>query len=109
MNLRQAGMVIGNYRVVGTLGWGGFGAVYEAEALGAWGLIAAGQHVALKETFEPASVRQFRREFAVLRGLTYPALPCYYQFFEQGDTGYLVMEFVPGQNLEDVLAAHPRG
>ncbi len=106
-SLRQAlrlwdrGAVIRNYRITGVLGHGGFGAVYQAEDL-----LQPGARVALKETFDSETIRGFQNEFSILSRLQHPHLPRYYAAFEELGNGYLVMELVPGQTLEDVLAKH---
>ncbi|HMA33611.1 MAG TPA: serine/threonine-protein kinase, partial [Chloroflexia bacterium] len=108
----QVLLEVAGYRIEGVLGQGGYGAVYTALAwptAAARGAVTAGQAVALKQHFDPAGVTQQRREFAVLNGLGHANLPHYYETFEAGDHGYLVMELVPGQNLEAVLGRHPGG
>lgn len=96
--LHNPGTQINNYRIRQVLGYGGFGAVYEAEDQEQSGL-----RVALKETFDPSSIYSFQSEFAVLSRLQHPNLPRYYRMFEAQGNGYLVMELVPGQSLADVL------
>jgi serine/threonine protein kinase len=99
--LHDPGKMLRDYRIVRLIGYGGFGAVYEAEDTR-----NPSRHVAVKETFDHNSIRHFRREFNVLKNHTHDHLPRYYEMFESDDfdeSGYLVMEFVPGQSLEDVL------
>jgi eukaryotic-like serine/threonine-protein kinase len=99
--LRDPGTQVGGYRIVQVIGHGGIGAVYEAEDLG-----RPAARVALKETFDPAGIRAFQAEFAVLHRLAHPNLPGYHQVFEHDGNGYLVMELVPGQSLQEVLDKH---
>jgi len=98
LQLRNPGDVVGAYRVVSVIGHGGFGAVYLAEALQ-----QPGQRVALKETFDPDQIQSYQAEFAVLARLQHPHLPRYHTVFEADGNGYLVMEYVPGQSLQEVL------
>lgn len=102
LQLQNPGATIGNYRIIQLLGHGGFGAVYEAEDTRQPGL-----RIALKESFDANSVRAFQSEFVVLRNLQHPNLPRYYEMFEYQGNGYLVMELVPGQSLQDVLDGQP--
>jgi serine/threonine-protein kinase len=95
----QPGQQVGQYRIRRLVGSGGFGAVYEAEPAR-----QPGQSVALKETQEASTLTAFQHELAVLRRLRHPNLPRYYEVFAEGGRGYLVMEFVAGQDLEAVLA-----
>jgi serine/threonine protein kinase len=103
LELHNPGTLIMAYRVLYVIGYGGFGAVYAAEDTRQPGL-----HVALKETFDPISIRAFQQEFAMLYRLQHDHLPQYYERFEAQGNGYLVMELIPGQSLEDVLVRRQR-
>ncbi|MGB0387600.1 MAG: right-handed parallel beta-helix repeat-containing protein [Ardenticatenaceae bacterium] len=98
LQFHNPGTRVGDYRIVQMIGHGGFGAVYEAEYTKDTTV-----KVALKETFDPKHVQSFQREFAILEKLQHPHLPRYYDMFEEHGSGYLVMELVPGQSLEEVL------
>jgi serine/threonine protein kinase len=98
LHLLDSGTVVGSYRVLRLIGHGGFGAVYEAESARQPEIL-----VALKETFDTDSVRSFHSEFDTLSQLRHPNLPRYYEMFEANGNGYLVMEYVPGQSLEQIL------
>ncbi|NJP06109.1 MAG: serine/threonine protein kinase [Chloroflexaceae bacterium] len=95
--MHNPGTTIKHYQITRVIGYGGFGAVYEAVDTR-----QANRQVALKETFEPDSIRAFQGEFAILHGLTHDHLPRYDEVFESDGNGYLVMELVPGQSLADV-------
>ncbi|OQY99748.1 MAG: hypothetical protein B6D41_00770 [Chloroflexi bacterium UTCFX4] len=101
LQLFDPGALVNAYRIVRLIGHGGFGAVYEAEDT------RTGQHAALKESFSPDSIRSFQREFAALKNLQHPNLPRYFEMFEWQANGYLAMEFVPGQSLQEVLDGQP--
>ena len=88
------------YRIVKLLGQGGFGAVYRA-----WDSNLDCPR-ALKENFDtsPESQRQFRREAQILTVLTHPNLPKVVDHFViQGQGQYLVMDYIEGQDLEEML------
>ena len=102
LTLRDPGTFVAQYRISRVIGHGGFGVVYEAEDLQQNGLV-----VALKETFHPDSIRSFANEFRVLQRLSHPNLPRYYAMFEAEGNGFLAMEYVPGQSLDDVLSRRP--
>ncbi|GEM_PF-2105837 len=102
LTLRDPGARVAQYRIRGVIGHGGFGVVYEAEDMQRHGLV-----VALKETFDPESIRSFANEFRVLQQLNHPNLPHYYAMFEAEGNGFLVMEYIPGQSLDDVLSRRP--
>lgn len=97
LHVLDPGDQVGQYRIKMIVGYGGFGAVYEAESL------TNRRSVALKETFDPASIQSFQKEFAILHSIRHPNLPFYEDLFEANGNGYLVMEYVPGQSLEEVL------
>ena len=63
------------------------------------------ERVALKETFDASSISSFAREFRVLSGLEHANLPRYIDMFEARGNGYLVMEYVAGQSLQEILDA----
>lgn len=97
------GQVINDrYRIVSLLGQGGFGAVYRV-----WD-INLSRSCALKENFEtsPEAQRQFEREATILASLSHPNLPRVTDHFTIPDQGqYLVMDYVEGQDLEQMAAA----
>jgi eukaryotic-like serine/threonine-protein kinase len=87
------------YRVVRLLAEGGMGAVYEAtdERLG--------NIVALKKTrFSDDTMRKaFEREARLLARLRHAALPVVSDHFTEDDGQFLVMQFIPGDDLEEML------
>src|SRR5712692_7829298 len=88
------------YRIVRQLGQGGMGAVYEAvdERLDTI--------VALKETrFSDEKLRkQFEREARLLARLHHPALPRVSDHFTEGEGQFLVMQFIAGDDLAEMMA-----
>ena len=87
------------YRVVRPLGRGGMGAVYEATDL------RLSRTVALKETLVETDElrRAFEREARLLANLRHPALPKVLDHFSEGTGLFLVMEFIPGDDLGVML------
>jgi eukaryotic-like serine/threonine-protein kinase len=85
----------GRYRVVRQLGQGGMGAVYEAVDL------RLDTVVALKETLftEERLRKQFEREARLLARLHHPALPRVSDHFTESDGQFLVMQYIPGEDL----------
>ncbi len=90
----------GRYRIVRQLGQGGMGAVYEAIDQ------RLDTTVALKETlFADERLRkQFEREARLLARLHHPALPRVSDHFSEGDGQFLVMQFIPGDDLAEKMA-----
>src|SRR5918993_924164 len=87
------------YVVLEQIGQGGMGAVYVATAR------RFGSTVALKETFfdDPARRKGFEREAHLLNRLRHPALPRVSDHFSEGTGQFLVMEFIPGDDLSEML------
>src|SRR5215813_10379245 len=88
------------YRIVGQLGQGGMGAVYEAVDQ------RLDTVVALKETlFADERLRkQFEREARLLARLHHPALPRVSDHFSEDDGQFLVMQYIPGDDLSEMMA-----
>lgn len=90
----------GRYRIVSPIGQGGMGAVYEAvdERLDTV--------VALKETlFSDEKLRkQFEREARLLARMHHQALPRVSDHFNEGDGQFLVMQYIGGNDLAEMLA-----
>jgi serine/threonine protein kinase len=88
------------YRIIRQLGQGGFATIYRAEDLTLKSVCA------LKENLDywDESQRQFEREARILAGLHHPNLPHVFDYFIQPAQGqYLVMDYVEGYDLQDVL------
>jgi serine/threonine protein kinase len=88
------------YRIIRQLGQGGFATIYRAEDLSTKSVCA------LKENLDywDESQRQFEREAQILAGLHHPNLPHVFDYFFQPAMGqFLVMDYVEGYDLQDVL------
>src|SRR5918999_3578531 len=95
-----AGTVLQNrYLVESQIGQGGMGAVFVATDQ------RFGSRVALKETFfTDANLRRaFEREARLLNRLRHPALPRVSDHFNESEGQFLVMEYIPGEDLSDML------
>ena len=87
------------YLVVNLLGQGGMGAVYQATDR------KFGNAVALKETFySDLQLRKaFSHEARLLNRLRHAALPVVTDYFAIGERQFLVMQYIPGKDLEQLL------
>ena len=93
----------GRYEVIEPVGSGGMAEVYRArdELLG--------RDVAVKvlsERFsrDPSFVERFRREAQRAANLSHPNIVGLYDFGSDGDTYYIVMEYIEGRTLAEVIA-----
>ena len=84
----------GRYHVLQELGRGAVGAVFQAQDK------ETGQVVAIKEQRDKT---QFEYEQSILQSLDHPQLPHIYDHFEHEDKLYLVIEFVDGRSLGDII------
>jgi serine/threonine protein kinase len=100
------GQKLGRYRVEEELGAGGMGVVYRAydEKLK--------RDLAIK-VLSPGTLdneaarKRFRNEARVLSRLNHPSIQTIHDFDTADGTDFLVSELVPGQSLDDRLAAGP--
>jgi serine/threonine-protein kinase len=89
---------IGKYHIKRELGRGGMGAVYLAEQPG------LGREVAIKELIQsadPVALKRFLQEAQVMARASHPNLVQVHDMELEGQTNYLVLEFVRGRSLRD--------
>lgn len=108
-NSLKANFVLQNrYKIIGVIGSGGMGMVYQARDLN---FTDVRKLVAIKEmqtnTADPglrsSMLKTFRREANILAALSHPAIPKIFDFFDLNDRAYLVMEYINGSDLEALL------
>lgn len=99
MDLQPETILHERYRIIKLLGQGGMGAVYLA-----WDQTLETQ-MAIKSNFNPApeSANQFLREARLLAALRHPNLPRVTDYFVIEKEQFLVMDFVPGNDLNQGL------
>lgn len=104
--LLTPGSRLGSYEILALLGSGGMGVVYRARDH------RLDRDVAVK-FFRPevqsdeAARRRFRKEALALAQLNHPNIATIYEYGQQDDTDYLVMEYVPGPSLAELLKSGP--
>lgn len=100
-NLMGTPSAIGNgrYQIVQRIGQGGMGAVYEAVDT------RLGNQVALKQLTRSSQKLDlaFEREAKLLARLRHSALPVVSDYFVEDGAKYLVMQFIPGDDLAKML------
>jgi serine/threonine protein kinase len=97
--IRPETVILDRYRMIRLVGRGGMGAVYEAvdERLG--------NRVALKQKLGKGYQAEiaFEREAKLLAHLQHPGLPRVIDYFNDGSRQFLVMDFVAGDNLAELI------
>ena len=104
----DSGNILRNrYRIIDRIGQGGMGNIYLAEDTRLSGRKCAVKEVehdkALSDEILHEARVQFEREASVLARLDHPNLPKVSDFFSAGERDYLVMDYVPGEDLRTLL------
>ena len=109
--LRTDQVIKDRYIIRRIIGRGGMGSIYLAEDNRLPGRLCALKEVhqdeSLPEEMREQGHEQFYREASVLARLDHPNLPKVSDFFSERDCDYLVMDFVPGEDLK-LLMDHAR-
>jgi outer membrane protein assembly factor BamB/tRNA A-37 threonylcarbamoyl transferase component Bud32 len=96
------------YEILSVQGVGGMGAVYRARDLR---FSAVEKIIAVKEMNNSApdprlrqiGIQNFEREANILASLSHSAIPKIFDYFSEGNRSYLILEFVEGPTVEDLL------
>ena len=100
---RSRSQQIGDYRILGEIGRGGMGVVYEAEQ------VSLGRRVALKVlprhvAADRTTLERFRREARAAARLHHTNIVPVYEVGQDGDVRFYAMQFIQGQSLDGVIA-----
>ena len=102
----QVGSRLGHYDVTALIGAGGMGEVYEATDT------RLGRTVAIKVlpehvAHDPDLRQRFEREAKTISSLNHPHICTLYDIGQEGDTDFLVMEYLEGETLAERLTTGP--
>ncbi|GIL14491.1 MAG: hypothetical protein BroJett038_32110 [Chloroflexota bacterium] len=100
------GQMVGPYQIVGQLGQGGMASVYKAYHA------KLDRHVAIKvmhQAFleDPNFQTRFAREAQIVAKLEHPHIVQVYDYAETEGQPYLVMKYIEGRTLKNLLSAGP--
>jgi len=95
------------YQIREIIGQGGMGCVYLADDLRLTGRLCALKAVFYERNLPKNVISQtrdqFKREATVLARLDHPNLPKVSDFFSDEERDYLVMDYVPGKDLRELM------
>jgi serine/threonine protein kinase len=99
---------LGRYELIERIGQGGMGEIYRALDP-AIGRIVAIKTILTNETGanDPSLRARLVREAQAAGGLSHPNIVAIHDVGEEGQTAYVVMEYVEGRTLAEVMAEHP--
>jgi eukaryotic-like serine/threonine-protein kinase len=102
----DSGVKLGPYEIQSPLGAGGMGEVYKARDTRLDRTVAIkvmSQHLSVS----PEVRQRFEREAKTISQLSHPHICALYDVGREGETEYLVMEYLEGETLSDRLAKGP--
>ncbi len=106
--LKNGEVLHDRYKVRERIGQGGAGSIYLADDLRLEGRLCALKEVeydlSLSENIRDEARQQFLREATILARLDHPNLPKVSDFFSNGPRDYLVMDYVPGDDLRTIMS-----
>lgn len=98
--LNQEAILQGRYLILEKIGQGGMGAVYKAQDKRLNNTVALKQIIVSGGRLEKA----FEQEAQLLAKLRHPSLPNVIDYFTEESCQFLVMEFIDGETLSQMLA-----
>ncbi len=100
------GKKFGGYEILDLIGRGGMAAVYRAQQISMNRVVALKilpRHFAQDETY----LQRFNREVEIVARLEHRAIVPVYDYGEENDQPYIVMRFLAGGSVDDVLKDGP--
>jgi Tol biopolymer transport system component len=102
----SAGTKLGPYEILAPIGAGGMGEVYKARDARLERTVAV-KVLPLHLSSDPELRQRFEREAKTISQLSHPHICALYDVNREGETEYLVMEYLEGETLADRLGKGP--
>jgi serine/threonine-protein kinase len=96
------GSQIGSYRILEKLGEGGMGVVYKAVDVGLERVVAL-KSLSAELAKNPSLEERFRAEARAQANLNHTNIATLFAFFVHEGTAWMVMEFIEGENVQDMI------
>jgi serine/threonine-protein kinase len=107
IHLKPGHVLRERYEIIEIIGQGGMGCIYKAADLRLEGRFTAIKDIQPDPDNTPEERaedrRQFQREASILARLDHPNLPKVSDFFSEDNRDFLVMDFVPGVDLRQMI------
>lgn len=105
--LKKNELIRNRYMIKKIIGQGGMGCIYLAEDTRLSGRLCALKEVEHDRTLNSAlnkeARNQFKQEATILARLDHPNLPKVSDFFSMSNRDYLIMDYIPGDDLRTLL------
>ena len=98
-----AGTRLGSYEILALIGAGGMGEVYRARDAKLNRFVAIKVLSGNASEGDPERRRRFIQEAQAASGLNHPNIITIHDIVSEGDTEFMVMEYVDGKSLDDLI------
>jgi len=105
--LKKHDLIRNRYKIRNIIGQGGMGCIYQAEDSRLKGRLCALKEVehdrTLNDRLHQEAREQFKQEANILARLDHPNMPKVSDFFSIGNRDYLIMDYIPGDDLRMIM------
>jgi eukaryotic-like serine/threonine-protein kinase len=101
MQNKSTNKEIKGYKILGKIAKGGMGEVFKGIHPG------LNKEIILKKLMSKATASfsdRFKREAALMMEVSHPNVVHLFDYFKEGSSSYIVMEYIPGYNLSEFIA-----
>ena len=102
----EVGATVGDYQIIGSLGGGGMGEVFQVQHC-VTRRVEAMKRLAPRRDASPEDEQRFLREIQLQAGLSHPNIVSVHNAFRAGDELVMVMEWIEGESLQQKLEREP--